>query len=81
MTTYCVYAELDHINKSASVKIMPDDQLLKNYSDAFVDGYWVGTNTPFNLFFMSLSINDAVQHKEFLEKKYKNYGYVLDSGI
>jgi hypothetical protein len=81
MTTYCVYAELDHINKSAAVNIMPDNQLLTNYSDAFIDGYWVGTNTPFNLFFMSLSINDAVQHKTDLEKKYEKMNYRLDSGI
>jgi len=79
MTKYSVFGDVNHDNKTVDLRIMPDTEFMKLYGDCFTDGYWVGTKTPFILWFTKVSFNDAVSHKNKLEQQYLRTRYSVQA--
>jgi hypothetical protein len=77
MTTYSVFGDVNHENKTFNLRIMPDTEFMKLYGDCFTDGYWVGIKIPFALLFMKLDLEMALHRKKSYEIDYAMQGYTL----
>lgn len=76
MTTYTVYGNVDHMNKSYSIRLMPDQDFLKLYGHHIKDDGWFGLDVPFLLFHMKLNLELALHRKKTYELDYASQGYV-----
>jgi len=77
MTTYAVYGDINHKNKTYSINVMPTFEFIKLYGQHFTkEGAWLGA-VPFALLFMKLDLEMALHRKKSYELDYAKQGYAL----